>query len=147
MKQLFYTSCRSLDRIPEKDIIFSTVAGLSYENVWNCTKRELLNNYFSIFLTIYAFQNFIFVGRISIATSHTPLTYLLYYTILYYTFLYYTIPYYTILYYIILYYLCYAMLYYTILYYTILYYTLLYYTILYLEQKVESCLLEINAGK
>ena len=57
-------------------------------------------------------QNFIFVGRISKAASHTLLTYLLYYTILYYTTLHYTI------------------LYYTILYYTTRYYTIRYYTIL-----------------
>ena len=54
MKQLFYTSGQSLDKIPEKDIIFSKVAGLSYDSVWICTKKELLNRYFSIFLTIYA---------------------------------------------------------------------------------------------
>ena len=54
MKQLLYTSGQSLDKIPEKDIIFSKVAGLSYDKVWNCTKRELLNRYFSIFLPIYA---------------------------------------------------------------------------------------------
>ena len=65
-------------------------------------------------------QNFIFVGRISIATSHTLLT-LLYYTILYYT-----------------------TLHYTILYYTILYYTILYYTILFLGQKVVLYLLEVK---
>ena len=54
MKQLLYTSGQSLDKIPEKEIIFSKVADLSYDNVWNCTKRDLLKRYFSIFLTIYA---------------------------------------------------------------------------------------------
>ena len=54
MKQLFYTSGQSLDKTPEKDIMFSNVAGLSYDKVWNCSKRELLSKYFSIFLTIYA---------------------------------------------------------------------------------------------
>ena len=34
MKHLFYTSDQSLDKIPEKDIIFSKVADLSYDKLY-----------------------------------------------------------------------------------------------------------------
>ena len=70
-------------------------------------KGNFLTGIFHLFNHVCVLeQNFIFVGRISKAASHTLLTYFttLYYTILYYTTLYYTILYYTILYYTILYY-------------------------------------------
>ena len=71
--------------------------------VWNSTKRELLNRYFLIFLTTYAMrlrtELYFCTTHFDSYSSHTLLTYLLYYTTLYYTTLYYTILYYTILYY------------------------------------------------
>ena len=122
---------------------------LSYDKVWNCTKRELLNRYFSIFLTIYASQKRTLFLQGAFRQLLLILYLLSYFTILYYTILYYTILYYTILHYTILYYttLYYTILYYTILYHTIPYYIMLYYTILFLRQKVMPCLLEVNVGK
>ena len=43
---------QNLCKITAKEIIFSKVARLSYDKVSNCTKKELLHRYFSIFLTI-----------------------------------------------------------------------------------------------
>ena len=71
-KQLFCTSGQNLCEIPVKEIIFGWVAGLNYNNIWNCTTKELLYRCFSIFLTINGSQNrtFIFVENIAMATSH-----------------------------------------------------------------------------
>ena len=83
---------------------------------WELPKRDFLNMYFSIFLTIYTSQKKTLFLQ-DLFRQLLLILCLFYYTILYYTILYYTILYFTILYY-------------TILHYTILYYTILYYTIL-----------------
>ena len=48
------------------------VASLGYDKISNCTKKELLHKYFSIFSIINESQNktFIFVEHISIVTYH-----------------------------------------------------------------------------
>ena len=71
-KELFCTSGQNLWKIPAKEIIFSKAAGLNHDKVSNCTKRELLHRYFSIFLIIDGSWNrtFIFAEHIPMATSH-----------------------------------------------------------------------------
>ena len=56
-KQLFCTSGQNLCKVTAKEIIFSKVADLSYDKVWNSTKEKLLHRCFSIFLTTDESQN------------------------------------------------------------------------------------------
>ena len=92
---------------------------------WELPKRDFLNMYFSIFLTIYTSQKKTLFLQ-DLFRQLLLILCLFYYTILYYTILYYTILYFTILYY-------------TILHYTILYYTILYYTMLFYYWGKSSC--------
>ena len=135
MKQLFYTSDQSLDKIPEKDIIFSKVAGLSYDKVWNC-KGTSWQVFFDLLNHICVLEQLYFC-RTYFDSYFSYSAYLLYYTMLNYTILY--LLYYTILYYTTL---CYA-----IPYYTILYHIILYYTILFLAAMFVPCQLEADVGK
>ena len=76
---------------------------------WELPKRDFLNMYFSIFLTIYTSQKKTLFLQ-DLFRQLLLILCLFYYTILYYTILYYTILHYTILYYTILFYtiLCYS---------------------------------------